>query len=691
VVHGHPLASDIRSLQAETLGDPQICVAVLDGPVDLAHPCFRGANLRRLETLIQDPLGSGRLSAHGTHVTSVIFGQPNSPVLGIAPMCRGLIVPVFSDTPEGHLSQLDLARAIEQAVQEGAHIINVSGGERSPKGQADAVLVRALKLCEDNNVLVVAAAGNDGCECVHVPAALSSVVAVGALGADGEPLETSNWGEAYRSNGILASGQDIKGAIPGAGTASLTGSSFATPLVSGVAALLLSTQYHQGQVPDPRGIGQAILKTAVPCHARDSPECRRHLAGTLNSPGAYAYITKGGMNTVVNPDVAQLASQAAGAGVAPAEVGAAGPSGVNAAAETGTSAAASDVRPAAPDAATNTRESAAPSVERSPSVATPRATVTGVVPSSADCGCNGDKRSNVFAIGQIGTDFATEARRDSFRQLMPRPILPGSPPTSVPQNPYDFRQLAAYLNDNPWESTKLIWTLNLELTPIYALEAELAYADSVYEIFRDALESQTLPIDDPAYVSRLSVPGVLTNRTTRLFSGQTVPVVVVQRRGLYSWQETALVDSAIEAVQTRADSPLADAAADTDYVRKTLRIFLDKVYFQLRNLGQSPPDRAINFAATNAFLFTEGIANGLLSAQYMPTHAGQAARLYSLDNISVSKSSFCRMDSDCWDIEVRFFDPENDRRAKLVFQYTIDVYDTMPVSLAPTHQFLVAS
>ena len=55
--------------------------------------------------------------------------------------------------------------------------------------------------CEDNNVLVVAAAGNDGCACLHVPAAVPSVLAVGA---DGKPLETSNWGEAYRSNGILA-------------------------------------------------------------------------------------------------------------------------------------------------------------------------------------------------------------------------------------------------------------------------------------------------------------------------------------------------------------------------------------------------------------------------------------------------------------------------------------------------------
>jgi hypothetical protein len=49
------------------------------------------------------------------------------------------------------------------------------------------------------------------------------------------------------------------------------------------------------------------------------------------------------------------------------------------------------------------------------------------------------------------------------------------------------------------------------------------------------------------------------------------------------------------------------------------------------------------------------------------------------------------MDSDCWDVQVTFFDPENDRRARAVYQYTIDVSDVMPVSLAPTHQFLVTA
>ena len=116
--------SDISSLTSQTLGHPQVCVTVLDGLVDLKHLCFQGAALTQLPTLVSGYVkADGGMSLHGTHVTSIIFGQPGSPVTGIAPKCKGLIVPVFAD--EGRqLSQLDLARAIEQAVNSGAHIIN---------------------------------------------------------------------------------------------------------------------------------------------------------------------------------------------------------------------------------------------------------------------------------------------------------------------------------------------------------------------------------------------------------------------------------------------------------------------------------------------------------------------------------------------------------------------------------------
>jgi len=124
------------------------------------------------------------MSLHGTHVTSIIFGQPGSPVRGIAPKCRGLIVPIFADE-RLKLSQLDLSRAIEQAINAGANIINISGGQLTDWGEAEGWLEKAVQLCNENNVLIVAAAGNDGCECLHVPAALPTVLAVGAMDEQG--------------------------------------------------------------------------------------------------------------------------------------------------------------------------------------------------------------------------------------------------------------------------------------------------------------------------------------------------------------------------------------------------------------------------------------------------------------------------------------------------------------------------
>jgi len=206
----------LEVLWAATLGDPRICVAILDGPVDQSHPSLAAAELKRVETLVSGVPDRGAASQHGTHVASVIFGQHHGPVKGIAPRCRGLIIPVFKDGGDGAIapcSQLNLARAIMQAVQEGAHIINISGGELSPSGTAHPLLADAIRDCASRGVLIVGAAGNEGCDCLHIPGALPSVVAVGAMNAGGEALDFSNWGENYQTQGILAPGENILGAI----------------------------------------------------------------------------------------------------------------------------------------------------------------------------------------------------------------------------------------------------------------------------------------------------------------------------------------------------------------------------------------------------------------------------------------------------------------------------------------------
>jgi cyanobactin maturation PatA/PatG family protease len=315
--------------------------------------------------------------------------------------------------------------------------------------------------------------------------------------------------------------------------------------------------------------------------------------------------------------------------------------------------------------------------------------------------------SYIFAVGTVSFDFGTDARRDSFRQLMPSVIVtrPDGTTVSVPPNPYDVTQLLDYLDANPWESTKLIWTLNLDLTPIYAIEAEVAYAENVYRVLRSALRGESLPNTDDNYVSRVSISGILAGRTTRLFSGQIVPVVVAQPRGLYSWNENQLVNIVVEAIAATAAPPAPPEAAATardeaaqrtaeysDAARMTLRNFIDKVYYQLRNLGQNPADRALNYATTNAFAAALGIARALDPASHgivrrVPDQTG----IYSLDTISVAKSPFCRMDSDCWDVQLTFFDPENDRRARTVILLTVDVSDELPVTLGPSRFFTVAS
>ena len=289
----------LPELWAETMGDERICIAVLDGPVDQSHPSLAAANLTRLDTLVPGVADQGPASHHGTHIASVIFGQHGGPVRGIAPGCRGLIVPVFADGPGGSLapcSQIDLARAITQSVEQGAHVINISGGELSSSDEPHTLLTNAVRLCADTGVLIVAAVGNDGCECLHVPAAVPSVLGVGAMDAQGSPLDFSNWGDAYQTQGILAPGENILGADTGGGISAKSGTSYATPILSGIAALLLSIQQKSGNQSDPHAVRTAILESAFPCNPHEALDCRRYLVGSLNIAGAHDLLIGG--NTV---------------------------------------------------------------------------------------------------------------------------------------------------------------------------------------------------------------------------------------------------------------------------------------------------------------------------------------------------------------------------------------------------------
>lgn len=709
-----------------TPGHPDILVAVVDGPVG-SHPCLDGALLLDEDGKALPPAEIP--SDHGTHVASLIFGQGGaSGVTGIAPGCSGLILPVFGQEGDGSpipCSQTTLAHAITSACNAGAHVINISGGELTPRGEANEHLQKAVRQAADRNVLIVAAAGNDGCECLHVPAALPSVLAVGALDSAGLPLDMSNWGGPLLRQGVMAPGWRLVGAAPGGGTAVRTGTSFATPLVSGVAALLLSLQLQNGMKPDPLAVRQALLASAAGgCDESPAPHCQRLLAGRLDLRKALRHLglhagaaPSGGASLLINavtrkeigmnetssgtptaPPVAEVAPAGEAPGVTPscACTGSAGRPGG------GRGAGISDVQASGDDdlPALQLTPPSFPSVFGSGAGARPQGAE--VRPSQGGTARNCAGLTNlVFGLGELGYDFGCEARLDYFVQQMEglanamNPICmvrylvgdkkieewvdPGSemPPKCVPQSP-----------GRPEDSNALLWTLNIDTTPVYAIEPDdqfawMSYALLVRFLFEQYFEPKIKPkqgleavVDEAELTSseqskeprvyRVAIAGRISG-TTRLYNGTVVPVLKPVMRGMFNWDVNKLIKL---------------LKPETDAAKKAIKEFLKRIYYELRNLGQSQEDRALNFAGTNAYN----------AGQVFKDAFKDPKNPLVLDRFEVERSPICRPDSDCWDVKMLFFNPKGIfQDARTVYRYTVDVSDVVPVTVGPLRTWQVYS
>ena len=154
------LLDGLQELWTDPLGDPQVCIAILDGPVDTRHPSLVNAAITPVDTVLRSTCRDGVACSHGTYIASLIFGQPNRAVQGVAPRCRGLIVPIYADCRRDSLapcSQLDLARAIRQgAGRRQCH--KHKWGSTFALRKRVSTLAEAVRACGDLNVLIVASA-----------------------------------------------------------------------------------------------------------------------------------------------------------------------------------------------------------------------------------------------------------------------------------------------------------------------------------------------------------------------------------------------------------------------------------------------------------------------------------------------------------------------------------------------------
>ncbi|WP_167591605.1 PatA/PatG family cyanobactin maturation protease [Jiella endophytica] len=691
------MPSHLPELDTLGPGDRGVKIGIVDGTPDLSLASLAAARLE-IETTMRIAEAHGP-DPHGTEICSLLFDEAH----GLASGCSGLVLPVFfPDSRPSHeaprATQTDLARAIYMAVERGAQIVNVSAGQLSATTEASRHLEDALKLCERKGVLVVAAAGNDGCACLHVPAAVHSVLAVGAMDADGRPLASSNFGASYAFNGILAPGGSLVVTTIGGEIVARSGSSFATAVVSGVAARMLSAARREGAEIGPLDIRKILIETARPCDPQADGECARILAGRLDLSAAIERLRQflepepeGAFSLAeseddqagskpmirepmsVRPSAARMPpigrSNGVG-GVAQSDCGC-GCGGKKKARQQQEELLEEEMPEDEENGAVDTMadgdgfdevddggdvgeddevgQSARQSRQLRPGRFARRRATMGRIATIAQsgvtqqgCGCGGQKEpQKVYALGSVWFDFGNEARYDAIVQRIGDPVAANTPTALIDM----------LSNDLPF-ATGITFILMQEQIPIYAISPAGPFAQEVY---RDLLDAMRTSLDETGDLQRVAMPGYVAG-STRLMNGQVLPVIYPDPRGLAKWTAPELVTAAKAAI----------GAEDMD--SGPIFNFLVRVYDELRNLGISPEERAINFAATNAYQGASVFADGL----------NRGLELYG---ITVARSPICRPDSDCWDVQVTMFDAENERRAARVYRFTVDVSEVLPVTV----------
>jgi subtilisin family serine protease len=139
-----------------------------------------------------------------------------------------------SATPE------ELASAIIECIEAGAHVINLSAALANPSAKGERRLEEALSYCARRSVIVVAAAGNQAAVGSSAITQHTWVIPVIASDLRGRPISYSNLGSSIGRQGLSAPGERITSLAINGSVPAFGGTSAAAPFVTGAIALLLS-------------------------------------------------------------------------------------------------------------------------------------------------------------------------------------------------------------------------------------------------------------------------------------------------------------------------------------------------------------------------------------------------------------------------------------------------------------------
>jgi len=703
------LIPGLSALRRRTAGNAGVRVALLDGAVDGCHPVLSHLGLP----------AEAAPSDHGTHIASVIAGHGDcagAHYQGIAPGITLLPLSVFPADHQGQpggCDQQTLAAAIHQACEQDAQLINISGGELSYRQPLVGALVDAADRAHREGRLIVAAAGNDGRNAVHIPACLESVLAVGAADCDGRPLAFSNYGPLYQRNAVLAPGEQIPGAALSGGLCYRTGTSFATPIVTAVVALLLSRMLDAGLPADTALIHRLILQTAAAAVPEEDISRQRVLVGRIHFEQLFAAFERE-LDSQVNKE--RMMSE--GTPMVPTAEASGTPQSAPVSAE-----GAATQSMAAPVA--QGQEAPRMAAVQPATLMTPSASQAMYAPVTASS--IADPRSagqRVYCLGSLGYDFQIEARQDYFIQRI----------KDCPDPNVDLKLFRYLLENDAWEDAELLtWVVKIDATPVYAIrpagsnrkdllklmtaclffqqdkngrpdpavDFNTAVQQDIEQANQDLVKNGKLDIsklqernpgayfswlneaaslwhfskDNKLDVERIAVAGEVVGETI-LFNGNRVPTIEVGLSGILPWDVDVLIQSLKErALHDDGNQDGVDPVILAGDTEEAIRRALDKLYVEFKNDGVSDDDRAINYVGSNIVMLSD-----ILQDVYRTVSgSGERCTRYELDSFYVEDSKVQRPTSILKDVVVRFFEPGNLDRAFLCYRFTVDVSDVHPV------------
>lgn len=281
------LGQDTRSCE-----HADVAIGLIDTGINRDHPTFAGG---RIEVIgLGGNAGQDSERQHGTAVAALLIGRSRGATPGLLPNARLIAIDAFERVGgDGVRAEaFDLLRALEMLVARDVDVINMSLA-----GPANAVLERLIQDAHGRDIVLVAAAGNEGPNAKPVfPAAYPAVIAVTAVDRNKKLYRRAVQGEHID---LAAPGVNVWTAASVKGNRPKTGTSFAAPFVTAAAALakasgtksaaeverqLVGRAEDLGAPGKDLGYGWGLLNAREICGAAVAPAATPAASGPLQQP-----------------------------------------------------------------------------------------------------------------------------------------------------------------------------------------------------------------------------------------------------------------------------------------------------------------------------------------------------------------------------------------------------------------------